>query len=189
MAKFQVSDSMGLDEFFSNYLPANFDSIIAGADLSALSGKEVSLQYKISDQSYCLKIKDGKNLEVVKGGIDKPMFTLSLSEDDFYKAITGRLEGVVDRFIDPAEIADPKRVGILMATKGSLNVSLKQGDAVMPIAMVFNGEEKPAVSINLDLQDWVSMQKKETTGQALFMNGKIKFTGDMVLLMKLQTLM
>ena len=48
---------------------------------------------------------------------------------------------------------------------------------------------KPAVTLNLDLPDWIAMQKKETTGQALFMNGKLKFTGDMVLLMKLQTMM
>lgn len=189
MAKFDVPDTIDLDDFFSNFVPANFDSMIAGADLSGLSGKEVTLQYQVGEKRYCLKIKDGKSLEVVKGGIDKPMFSLSLSEDDFMKAITGKVEGVIDRFIDPAEIGDPKRVGTLMTTKGILNVSLKQGDGTIPMTMVFNGEEKPAVSINLDVQDWVSMQKKETTGQNLFMNGKIKFTGDMVLLMKLQTLM
>ncbi|MFY9399551.1 MAG: SCP2 sterol-binding domain-containing protein [Desulfomonilia bacterium] len=189
MPKFAVPDTMGLDEFFSDYVPANFDSMIAGADLSGLSGKEVTLQYKVGDKSYCLKIKDGKNVEVIKGGIDKPMFSLFVSEDDFKKAITGKAEGVIDRFIDPVEIGDPKRVSTLMTTKGVLNVSLKQGDSTIPMTMVFNGEEKPAVSINLDVQDWVSMQKKETTGQNLFMNGKIKFTGDMVLLMKLQSLL
>jgi putative sterol carrier protein len=189
MAKFAVPDTIGLDEFFSDFVPANFDNMIAGADLSGLSGKEVTLQYKVGDRSYCLKIKDGRSVEVIKGGIDKPMFALSLSEEDFMKSITGKIDGVIDRFIDPAEIGDPKRVGTLMTTKGILNVSLKQGDDTIPMSMVFNGEDKPAVSINLDVQDWVAMQKKETTGQNLFMNGKIKFTGDMVLLMKLQTLM
>jgi len=54
--------------------------------------------------------------------------------------------------------------------------------------MVFNGEAKPSVDISLELQDWIAMQNKQTTGQNLFMNGKLKFMGDMVLLMKLQTL-
>jgi putative sterol carrier protein len=45
------------------------------------------------------------------------------------------------------------------------------------------------VDISLELKDWIAMQNKETTGQNLFMNGKLKFTGDMVLLMKLQTLL
>lgn len=189
MAKFQVSESIGLNEFFSEYVPANFGSIIAGADVSALSGKELALQYNISGRSYCLKIKDGKTLDVVKGGVEKPTLALSVTEQDWNNSITGKLQGVIDRFIDPAEIADPRRVGTLMTTKGTLNVNLKQGDNIIPIGMVFNGEEKPEVTINLDLQDWIAMQKKETTGQALFMNGKIKFTGDMVLLMKLQTLM
>jgi putative sterol carrier protein len=54
--------------------------------------------------------------------------------------------------------------------------------------MVFNGETKPSVDMTLDLQDWIAVQNKQTTGQNLFMNGRLKFAGDMIFLMKLQDL-
>jgi putative sterol carrier protein len=76
-----------------------------------------------------------------------------------------------------------------MDTKGTLNLTFKNGADNIPVTMIFNGEAKPAVDISLELKDWIAMQNKETTGQNLFMNGKLKFTGDMVLLMKLQTLL
>jgi putative sterol carrier protein len=75
-----------------------------------------------------------------------------------------------------------------MDTKGTLKLTLKNGDSAIPVTMIFNGEAKPAVDISVELKDWIAIQNKETTGQNLFMNGRLKFTGDMVLLMKLQTL-
>jgi putative sterol carrier protein len=75
-----------------------------------------------------------------------------------------------------------------MDTKGSLKLNLKHDNNILPITMIFNGEEKPVVEISVELQDWIALQNKQTTGQNLFVNGKLKFTGDMVLLMKLQTL-
>lgn len=190
MAKFRVPEDVTVDSFFNEHVPAQFGELIAGKDLSALVGKEISLQFKISGKEYCLRIKDGKDLQVIKGAVDKPTLTLSMAESDWRDAVTGKLEGVIDRFTDPAEIADAKRFGTLASAKGTLNMELKRSDAAsIPITMIFNGEDKPVVSINLDLPDWLSMQNRETTGQALFMSGKLKFTGDMVLLMKLQTMM
>ncbi|HNY50887.1 MAG TPA: SCP2 sterol-binding domain-containing protein [Smithella sp.] len=188
MAKFKVPSGVGVSDFFEKHVPEQFQEITAGANLSSLAGKEVNLQFNVNDQKYCLKITDGTNLEVVKGGVDKPLLTLAMSDQVFLDAITGKVEGMIDRFTDPVEIADPLRLKNLMETKGKLNLTLKQDGNNMPVSMIFNGEEKPVVDISLDLQDWIAMQNKQTTGQNLFMNGKLKFTGDMVLLMKLQSL-
>ncbi|HNY66494.1 MAG TPA: SCP2 sterol-binding domain-containing protein [Deltaproteobacteria bacterium] len=189
MAKFQVPDDVSVSAFFKEYVPSQFEEMTAGADLSALKGKELTLQYDVDGQKYCLKITDGKSLDVIEGGVDKPLMHLAIDERNWRDAVTGKLQGVIDRFTDPVEIADVARLNTLMATKGALTVDLKTADGKgFPINMVFNGEEKPAVTINLDLNDWIAMQNKETTGQALFMSGKLKFTGDMVFLMKLQSL-
>lgn len=190
MGKFRVPDNVSVEAFFTEYVPAQFGELIAGADLSSLAGKEITLQFQIGDQRYCLKITNGTQLEVIAGGIDKPTLALVLSEQDWRDSVTGKLQGVIDRFTDPVEIADARRLSTLSSAKGRLNMDLKRTDGgSVPITMIFNGEEQPVVTINLDLPDWVSMQNKETTGQALFMSGKLKFTGDMVLLMKLQTMM
>jgi putative sterol carrier protein len=190
MATFRVPEDVSVDAFFSEHVPSQYGDLIAGADLSSLKGKEITIQFDISGKQYCLKIKDGSNLEVIKGGIDKPMLTLSLTEQDWRDSVTGKIEGLIDQFTDPAQIADVKRLNTLSSTKGACTMEIKKSDgSKIPFTMIFNGEDKPSVTLNLDLPDWIAMQKKETTGQALFMNGKLKFTGDMVLLMKLQTMM
>ena len=189
MAKFKVPDGVSVNDFFEKHVPEQFKEITAGANLSSLAGKEVNLQFNVNDQKYCLNIKDGTNLNIIKGGVDKPLLTMSLSEKLFLDAVTGKLEGMIDRFTDPVEIADPTRLKNLMDTKGTLNLTLKQDGNTLPVAMIFNGEAKPSVDISLDFQDWLAIQNKQTTGQNLFMNGKLKFMGDMVLLMKLQTLL
>ena len=184
MAKFSVPSGVSVTDFFEKHVPAQFKEITAGANLSSLAGKEINLQFNVNDQ----KIKDGTNLNVVKGGVDKPLLTLALSEQILMDSVTGKVEGMIDRFTDPVEIADPTRLNNLLATKGTLNLTLKNGDSAIPVTMIFNGEAKPSVDLSLELKDWIAMQNKETTGQNLFMNGRMKFTGDMVLLMKLQTL-
>jgi len=188
MAKFRVPSGVSVEDFFIKHVPSQFKEITAGANLSSLAGKEINLQFNINNQNYCLKIKDGTNLEVIKGTVEKPLLMLTLSEQVFLDAITGKFEGVIDRFTDPVEIADPVKLKNLMDTKGTLNLTLKQDGNTIPVKMIFNGEEKPSVDISLELSDWVTMQNKQVTGQTLFMNGKLKFTGDMILLMKLQTL-
>jgi putative sterol carrier protein len=188
MAKFNVPSGVSVDDFFTKHVPSQFKEITAGANLSSLAGKEVNLQFNVNDQSYCLNIKDGTNLDVVKGGVAKPLLTLSLSEQIFLDAVTGKIEGMIDRFTDPVEIANPVRLKALTDTKGTLNLNLKNDGNSIPVTMIFNGEAKPSVDISLELQDWIAIQNKQTTGQNLFMNGKMKFTGDMVFLMKLQTL-
>jgi hypothetical protein len=188
MAKFTVPSGVSVEEFFIKHVPSQFKEITAGANLSSLAGKEVNLQFVVNNQSYCLRIKDGTNLEVINGTVEKPLLALFLSEEVFLDAVTGKMEGLIDRFTDPVEISDPARLKNLMETKGSLNLTLKQDGKTIAVKMVFNGEEKPAVDISMDLNDWIAMQNKQVTGQTLFMNGKLKFTGDMMLLMKLQAL-
>jgi len=188
MAKFNVPSGVSVDDFFTKHVPSQFKEITAGANLSSLAGKEVNLQFNINDQSYCLNIKDGTHLDVVKGGVAKPLLTLSLSEQIFLDSVTGKIEGMIDRFTDPVEIADPKRLNALFNTKGTLNLNLKKDGTTIPVTMVFNGEAKPSVDMTLEFQDWIAVQNKQTSGQNLFMNGKLKFAGDMVFLMKLQDL-
>jgi putative sterol carrier protein len=188
MANVNVPSDVSVSDFFEKHVPVQFKEIVTSGHLSSLAGKEISLQYNLNDQKYCLKIKNGTELEVVKGDIDNPLLTLALSDQVFLDSVNGKLAGTFDRFTDPAEIANPVMLRNLTETKGTLNLTLKHDGNSIPATMIFNGEAKPVVDISLELQDWQAMQKKQATGQGLFMNGKLKFTGDMAFLMKLQTL-
>lgn len=188
MAKFTIQSGTSVEDFFTKNIPTQFNDAIAGANLSALAGKEINLQFNVSDQSYCLKIKDGNQLEVIKGGVEKPLLTLAMSEQVFLNAIGGKFAGMFDRFMDPVELSDSTKLKNLMDSKGALNLFLKHEGAEVTMNMIFGGEAKPSVDITLELKDWIAMQNKEITGQTLFMNGKLKFSGDMALLMRLQAL-
>ncbi|HRS97194.1 MAG TPA: SCP2 sterol-binding domain-containing protein, partial [Smithella sp.] len=70
----------------------------------------------------------------------------------------------------------------------NMNLKKKDGD-ILPLKLIFNDEEKPAVTVNLDMLDALQLVNKSATGLGLFMNGRLKFSGSVVLLMKLQTLL
>jgi putative sterol carrier protein len=189
MAVFTVPEHITVDDFYKDYVPKHFKEITAGMDVSAMAGKEFTLQFTIEGKSYCLKMMGGKEIEIIEGGINKPMLTVALSESDWRDSITGKIEGILDRFTDPTQVADTARYTKLLSTKGTLNLELTKDDGtVMPITMIFNGEDKPSVAMKLALSDWVAMQRKEVNGQVLFMSGKMRATGDMVFLMSLQQL-
>jgi len=189
MATFQVSATVEVDDFFRRTLPQQFKELSAGVDFSAVAGKEFTLQFNVGGKKYCLRIVGGTDLQVIEGGIDKPMLTLALSEADWRDSVSGKIEGILDRFTDTSQVADTARYNQLLSTKGTLNVELAKGDgSLMPITMVFNGQENPTVNIKLALADWIAMQRKEVNGQTLFMSGKMKATGDMMFLISLQQL-
>jgi len=187
MALFNAPKDVTVDGFFKDVVPKQFGELVKGKDFFGMAGKDFTLQFDVSGKKYCLLIKGGSNLEMVAGGVAKPMLTLCLSEDDFRKAITGQAEGVIDRFSDPFAVADMNLYSQLQVTKGKLDVELDGG--AMKFSMIFNGEASPEAKIKLGLTDWVAMQKKETNGQNLFMAGKMGFDGDMVFLMSLNNLL
>lgn len=190
MPTFKVPESVSVDEFFTKHVPEQFPSLIAGANMSALAGKEFKLQFEVAGKKYCLVIKDGRDLSIVAGGVSDPILGISVSEPDWRAAVTGKVEGVMDRFMNPSQMADAGLVGAVQSIKGKLLVDLKKDDgSEMPIEMVFNGSSDPSVRIKLAMADWVAMQNKQVDGQTLVMSGKMSFDGDMMFLMSLQQLM
>ncbi len=185
----KVPKNVTVDEFFKVYVPKQFQETLGNLEVSAMAGKEFTVQFNIDDKKYCLRIKDGKNLEVIPGGIDKAMLAIGISEEFWRDAVTGKAAGATDQFTDPRQAANLDRYNTLLSTKGTMNVELSQPDGkVAPLKMVFNGESSPNVTMRISLSDWIGMQKKETDGQALFMAGKMQVDGDMMFLIQLQSL-
>lgn len=190
MVQFNAPEDISVEEFFKSYVPKFFEEATEGVDLSMMEGKEFTMQFDIDGKCWCMKIADGKNLDVIEGGVEKPMLTLGLSEPFWREAVTGKLPELMGLFADPQQVADLKRYNALQNTAGCLNLELKResGD-VAPLKLTFNGCENPAVTLKMDIGDWIDIQNGEVDGQSLFMQGKIAFEGDMNLLMQLQSLM
>ncbi len=190
MPQFNVPHDVEIASFFGEHVTSYFNKQTASINTSAMSGKEFTVQYNISDKKYCLRIKDGKHLEIIDGGIENPMLCMAMGEPDWRDNISGRVEGGLDRFIDPIQILDPGRYRKLVQIQGTLNLRLKKKNgSIMPVDITFNNKSKPSVMLNLKLPIWVAMQKGKKSGQMLFMTGRMKVKGDMMFLMKCQSLM
>lgn len=192
MPDFKVPADIKVGDFFKNFVPKQFEETLAtsNADLSFMQGKEFTLQFNIDDNKYCILVKDGKTMSVVEGGIDKPMLTICISENFWRDSVTGKLGGSLDQFSDTKQIGDARRYEALKSAKGTLTLDLKMDDgSVTPLKMVFNGEANPSTKLMLAFGDFVDMQTGKADGQALFMQGRMQFEGDMMFLMSLQQLM
>lgn len=186
-------EGISVDDFFTQFIPDQFSKmkeLTNVVDLSFLEGKDFNMQFNIDGKAYGVIFKNSKDIEVVSGKVDNPVFSLSVSEKDWRDAVTGKFNKLADDFSgDPTSFVDAKRYKALLSTKGTVYLNLKNVDGtVVPLKLVLNDTDKPEVTINMDMLDGLAMMSRKVTGQALFMNGKMKFTGDMVLLMNLQAL-
>lgn len=187
MALFNAPKDVKVDDFFKSIVPEQFSEMVKGKDLSVMKGKDFSLQFDVGGKKYCLLIKDGDKLQMVEGGVDKPMLCICMNEPDWRAAVTGQAGGVIDNFSDPGQMTSIDRYNTLLGTKGKLIVDLDNGK--MKFSMIFNGESSPEGTMKLSTEDWVAVQKKETNGQNLFMSGKLSIDGDMMFLMGLNALL
>jgi len=189
----KAPEGISVDEFFTSFVPDQFrqlNALLNAVDLSFLSGKDFTMQFDIDGQVYSVAFKNAKDLEVNRGAIGEPNITVVVSEKDWRDAVTGRFNELADGLSgDPTAFIDAKRYEALMSMRGAVTMNLKKNDgSILPLKIIFNDEEEPAATLNLDMIDGLELMNKTTNGMALFMKGKIKFTGNMLLLMKLQTL-
>jgi putative sterol carrier protein len=189
----KAPEDISVEEFFTKFVPDQFNQmneLFSFIDISFLTGRDFKMQFDVEGKVYSVTFKNGKDLEVTRGSMDKPNFTLIVSEKDWRDAVTGKFNEWADDFTgDPTSFIDARHYKALMSMKGTVNMNLKKKDGInLPLSLIFNGEEKPDVTVNLDMLDALRMMNKSVSGPVLFMNGNLKFTGNMVLLMKLQNL-
>ncbi|MCP4680621.1 MAG: SCP2 sterol-binding domain-containing protein [Deltaproteobacteria bacterium] len=190
MVEFNVPHDIAIDEFIDNHVTEHFTRSAENADTSAMMGKEFTLQYNIGDAKYCLHIKDGDKLEIIKGGVDTPMLSLHMEESNWRDYISGKIDAGLDRFIDPTQLYDHKRYSALLEFKGTLFLKLRRDDGETLVATIcFNGAESPSATLKLKIPDWIGLQTGKKKGPMLFMTGKMKAGGDMGFIMKCQALM
>jgi putative sterol carrier protein len=187
---FNAPENVTVEEFFKDYLYKKMEEVKKSADLSWLAGKEFTANYDVDGQKYGMRIKNGTDLEVADGGIDRAMLEISMSEKFWRDMATGKIESGMDSYILPGgSDSDKERYDALLDIKGTLKVNLEIGDEVENIAMVFNGESQPEAIITLALGDFVSITSGETDGPTLVMNGKLNFDGDLTFLLSAQSML
>lgn len=190
MPLFNGPDGITVRDFFSNYAVPHFQTQAQAIDPLAAKGKNFTVQYEIDEFKYCMKVTGGTEVEVIDGGIETPMLILRMSEDVWRASIIGKVEGVLDRFVDPSQITDPVRFDKLTKTKGTLNVKLKTDDGEpMSFSLIFGASETPSGDLSMRLKAWVKLLAGKANGPMLFMTGKLRFKGELPFLLRMQSLM
>jgi len=176
--------------FYKEYVPARLFQASDNESLSPREESDLIIQYSIDGQCFYIRNRNGSIVDIVEGVENTPVIHVAIDEDHLKDVISGSYEGVFDFFTDALMSICSLRNKTLMTVKGTLRVYLKKGSGeVLPMTLIYNGAAEPSATLSLDLEDWVALHKKETTGQALFVSGRLSFTGDMHFLLRLQTLL
>ncbi len=183
-----VPESVGVKEYFDEYVPKIFAEQVAGTAALGMEGTEVGVQFDVDGTTYSLVVKDGKELEVKEGPVDNPLVKLTMNEDVFRAAVTGKMEGATDMFTDMSQM-NKARLDQIKGVSGVLVLDLTTpdgGNAVIKVS--FNGADSPESTFKCTVEDWVSISKGEIAGPTAFMSGKLKIEGDMPFAMGLSSL-
>jgi putative sterol carrier protein len=188
---FDAPENVTVEQFFKEYLLNKLTEIRETADLSWMAGKEFTAVYEVNGSRYGINIKDGTDLEVVEGGLGQAMLEIRMSEKFWKDMATGKIESGMDSYILPGgSDADKDRYNALQDIKGTLKINMEvSNDEVEEITMVLNGSSQPEATITLALEDFVAINKGETDGPSLVMNGKLKIDGDISFILSVQDLL
>ncbi len=192
MVEMSVPEDISVKDFFLNEVPKFFSEGVKEAKVEGMEGTEFTLQFNVTGEGggvYCLKVKNGKELEVVEGGVETPMMEVEIAEPDWRDSITGKVPGSMDAFMSPERAASRSQYDAVAGLKGKMINEMKKPDgSIFKITLKFAGSDEPSVTLKSSVEDATAMMKGEVDGQALFMEGKLQFQGDMTFLMQLQVL-
>lgn len=187
-------EDISIEDFFTRLLPdksADMLAMLKGIDLSFMEGKDFRCQFDIDSQVFSVNLKGGKELDFIKGPIERAHIVLKVAEKDWRDAITGKFNSAARYYTgDITSLLDAKRYKAVITLKGGLNLSLKMDDGrVLGLQAIFGGTPSPAVDLSLAMKDYLAVLSKTVSTQALIITNKVKFKGNMMLLLKFQNLL
>ncbi len=189
---FNVPENIEVKEFFERVVPETIGPLLRDNPVKGMEGTEFRLQFNITGEGggiYSIKVKDGKEMEVVSGGISEPHIEIEISEKNWREAITGKVEGVMDIFFSPQR-ASRNQFEALKNIKGVMIAEFDRDyESPFFVKLKFNNAEAPQVKFKLRLSDYIAIIKGQLDRVNAFMMGKIRIEGDMGFAMKLNQLM
>jgi len=193
MNNINVEPNVSVQKFFEEIIPALFkETLTQTPPPEDMAGTEFRIQFNITGENggvYAIVVKDAKEMQVIPGGISNPMIEITLTESDWRRSITSRVEGVLNMFFDP-KTRTRSKYNALLDTKGTfhLELSVENGEP-FNATLRFNSAPQPEVKLMMSAKDYAAMVKRELNSTMAFMQGRLKFKGDMGFLMKLQSFM
>lgn len=193
MNNLNIDENVSVKQFFEEIVPSIFNDTVSKEPPPAdMAGTEFRIQFNITGEKggvYAFIVKDAREMQVVPGGIPDPMIEITLSESDWRRSITSKVGGVLTMFFDP-KTRTRSKYNALLETKGKFHLELTvEGGEPFNAILRFNNTDTPEVKLMMSAQDYAAMMRKELNSTMAFMQGRLRFKGDMGFLMKLQSFM
>lgn len=182
-----VPENVTPEQFFEQLLPMGFAAQLAEGGAVP---QDFTLQYHVTGAGggdWAVAFKDGKMTAHKASGEADLTFTISV--DDWRDAVLGR-DGAGLTLILPQRRPDrPDNSARAKQLRGTLGLELaREGKEPFRVALAFNNAQAPKVNIKMKLDEYMDMQTGKLNGQQAFMTGKLKFEGDLALLMQIAAL-
>jgi hypothetical protein len=177
----EMSQEVEVQEYLHSYLPSLIEKRLAQKPVPDMEGTSFTMQFTIEGEkslTYGITINDAREIKVSPGGVENPIFSISIGED-FIRPFVDLVSSFVSR----------KQYEALSNTKGKLELDMEMpGDWKLPVAMLFNGTDSPQLILHGQSEDILKMVTGEINAPTAFLQGKIQIEGDLAFAMSLANL-
>jgi SCP-2 sterol transfer family len=171
-------------EYFEQTVPQQFAAALAGVP-EAVGQPELTAVYVVIGEgggTYSLRALDGQ-IAVSAGAIADADMHTTLSIEDWR---TSTQSGLSDPLVD---YVARRKVAVVKSLKGLVRLELQRPDgSTWQSATIFGGQTEPEVTLRMTADDYSTMMRGELNGQMAFLTGKLKFDGNLPLLMQVGAL-
>ncbi len=178
---------LDLDEVVLTFLPKVIREFMKLSGAAAgLAGTEFTLEVDISGEKYRFIVKDGADFDVARGGLEKPLVSVSISMEDMEKLV---LMKNIDMLLGIQRKLTRQGFETLSRIRGTAVFDLTNEDnGKSEIRVRFNGADAPKAKFLMGIDQARSVIMGQENPVNLFMSGRLKIEGDMAFAMSVQPL-
>lgn len=172
------------EAYYTQVVPQQYTG--AAGTSAAADQPELTAVYEITGEgggTYGLRSSGGAVEVMPAEAIAAPDMRTTMAYDDWQVFAAS---GATDPFVD--YVARGK-VNVVKGLKGTVRLELERSNGdLWRSATTFGGQEEPALTLMMTNDDYRAMLSGELNGQMAFLTGKLKFEGNLPLLMQIGAL-
>jgi hypothetical protein len=170
--------------YFEQTVPEQLAAGLASAP-QATDQPELTAIYEIAGAGggiYALRAAGGR-VELLPDGLSGADMYTTLAIEDWHSSVQ---TGLTDPFVDYVVRG---KVAVVKSLKGLVRLELEYPDgSIFRSATMFGNQAEPEVTLHMAADDYAAMMRGELNGQMAFLTGKLKFDGNLPLLMQVGAL-
>lgn len=169
------------ERFFEKVVPEMFEAVTEVFPVAGMEDTVFKLQVNLTGEgetTYGITIRDAREIEVTKGGIEDPMLTVELPSSIFINTMKMAVTSPMHDLYDAARDVE-----------GTVVVEPLQGDGRPPLSvkLILNQSEEPNIKLSADIPTFMKLMNGEESPPMAFMQGNLKIEGNLPFGMELMS--